>query len=213
MTFPHTAGTKFIFTQPLNADFKDDYGYQEYHLRQQSQEVCAAHCMDQARCQAYQYSAGYNNIGRHGNCLLFAHQNIKGGLYRDAHVYLKVEDMSPATTYTAPLNAGFTKDFGYTEYRVGQHNRPACAAHCSSQSRCKAYQYSAGYDSIGRRGNCLLFDHQDAAGPLSGDRYVYLKVKEGSCSLVHVHNNITSCISSHTQSDTHARTHAPLSSV
>jgi hypothetical protein len=28
----------------------------------------------------------------------------------------------------------------------------------------------------------LLFDHQNAQGPLSGDRYVYLKVKQSSSS-------------------------------
>ena len=171
--------TNFIFTRALNVDFKSDFGYKQYHIRKHSRQACAFHCVNQDRCKAYQYSAAYNDILGHGNCLLFDHQKINGHLYRDAHVYLKVADMSPRTTYTDALSAGF-KGSGYRDYRVGVRNRQACASYCSSQSRCQAYEYSA------TNGICTLFDNQDATGALVGDNYVYLKVKESSSIFMHV---------------------------
>ena len=174
MTFPRAAETNFIFTRALNVDFKGDFGYKEYRLRQHDRSTCAAHCLDQSRCKAYQYSAAYDDIRGHGNCLLFDHQNINGRLYRDAHVYLKVEDMSPRTTYTEALSASFDTNAGYTDYRIGLRNQLVCASDCSSQSRCQAYEYSA------TNGICTLFNNQDATGPLIRDSYVYLKVKESS---------------------------------
>ena len=172
MIFP-TAATSFIFTKALDVDFKGNFGYKEYRLGHRNREACHAHCLDQDRCKAYQYSAAYDDILGHGNCLLFDHQNFNGRLYRDAYVYLKVEDMSPRTTYTNALSVGF-EVVGYIDYRVGGRNLQACVSYCSSQTRCQAYEYSAA------NGLCTLFNNQHATGPLIGDNYVYLKVKESS---------------------------------
>ena len=174
--------TNFIFTRALNVDFKGDFGYKEYHVRRHDRRTCAAHCLDQSRCKAYQYSAAYHDILGHGNCLLFDHQNINGRLYRDAHVYLKVEDMIPRATYTDALRVSFENTVGYADYRVGLRSQWACVSHCSSQSRCHAYEYSA------TNGICTLFSNQDATGSLIDDRYIYLKVKAGSSTCTDARN-------------------------
>jgi hypothetical protein len=103
---------------PLAVDFAGDFGFAEYRVGQNNLQACLDHCTASTRCQAAQYSSGYEDINGHGNCLLFDNQNTHGGLWRDAFVHFK----NAYTGELAPAADGDPCEGGREEYDSAEIN-------------------------------------------------------------------------------------------